>query len=210
MAYSEYKSEFGSTKYTPYLALRGELWGAFCEDFGENWPIYNNTALYMTLGQGKSKSDLCSTWVLFTRASSYKPYSPEGCFHLKMCVCKSTFHNPSIQFPYKTRSVSCLLMPWSLTSPDHQQPWYWPCEIRWPCLPWDWFSALPTHDISLSRKDERYAQWLKFLKKICFIAIADCTNDEDAEDIAWTQDEAAACGDEISCRQTSATNGTRK
>ena len=29
----EYKSEFGSTKYTPYLALTGDLWGVFCEVF---------------------------------------------------------------------------------------------------------------------------------------------------------------------------------
>ena len=35
------------TKYTPYPALMDELWGAFCEDFGENWPRYNSTALYM-------------------------------------------------------------------------------------------------------------------------------------------------------------------
>ena len=31
---------------TPYLALKGELWGVFCEDFQENWPRYNSTALY--------------------------------------------------------------------------------------------------------------------------------------------------------------------
>ena len=34
-------------KDTPYLALTGELWGVFCEDFGENWPRYNGTALYV-------------------------------------------------------------------------------------------------------------------------------------------------------------------
>ena len=27
------------------------------------------------------------------------------------------------------RSLSWLLMPWFLASPDHQQPWYWLCEI---------------------------------------------------------------------------------
>ena len=43
----EYKSEFVSAKDTPYLALTGELWGVFCEDFGENWPCYNGTALYL-------------------------------------------------------------------------------------------------------------------------------------------------------------------
>ena len=41
-----YKSEFGFTKYTPYLALTSELWGAFCEDLGKNWLHYNTTAQY--------------------------------------------------------------------------------------------------------------------------------------------------------------------
>ena len=27
-----------------------------------------------------------------------------------------------------TMSISCLLMPWLLTSPGHQQPWYWICR----------------------------------------------------------------------------------
>ena len=33
---------------SPYLALTGKLWGAYCEDFGENWQRYNGTALYLT------------------------------------------------------------------------------------------------------------------------------------------------------------------
>ena len=36
-------------KDTPYLALMGELWGVFCEDFGEYWPQYNGTTLYWAL-----------------------------------------------------------------------------------------------------------------------------------------------------------------
>ena len=28
-----------------YLALMGKLWGFYCEDFGENWLCYNDTAL---------------------------------------------------------------------------------------------------------------------------------------------------------------------
>ena len=31
----EYKLQLELTKYTPYLALTVELWGVFCEDFGE-------------------------------------------------------------------------------------------------------------------------------------------------------------------------------
>ena len=34
-----------------------------------------------------------------------------------------------------TRSISCLLMPWLLTSPGHQQPWYWLCRI---CRSWSY------------------------------------------------------------------------
>ena len=35
-------------KDTPYLALMGEIWCSFCENFGENWPGYNGIALYIT------------------------------------------------------------------------------------------------------------------------------------------------------------------
>ena len=41
-----------------------------------------------------------------------------------------------------TRSISWLLMPWLLTSPGHQQPWYWLYRI---CRSW-----------SYSRKDFKY------------------------------------------------------
>ena len=34
-----------------------------------------------------------------------------------------------------TRSISWLLMPWLLTSPGHQQPWYWQCRI---CKSWSY------------------------------------------------------------------------
>ena len=34
-----------------------------------------------------------------------------------------------------TRSISWLLMPWLLTSPGHQQSWYWLCRI---CKSWSY------------------------------------------------------------------------
>ena len=46
MTIAERTSNIRLTKDTPYLALTGELWGVFCEEFGENWPRYNGTALY--------------------------------------------------------------------------------------------------------------------------------------------------------------------
>ena len=42
---TEYKSQYEPAKYIPYLALTGELWVVFCEDSGENWASYNDTAL---------------------------------------------------------------------------------------------------------------------------------------------------------------------
>ena len=47
MAMAEHGSDFAFTKDTPYLALTGELWGVFCEDFEENWSRYNGTILYL-------------------------------------------------------------------------------------------------------------------------------------------------------------------
>ena len=37
------------TKDTPYLALTSELWGVYCEDFGEKWPRYNATTLWVAI-----------------------------------------------------------------------------------------------------------------------------------------------------------------
>ena len=43
----ETESDIKITTDTPYLALTGEIWGVYCEDFGENRPRYNGTALYI-------------------------------------------------------------------------------------------------------------------------------------------------------------------
>ena len=32
--------------FSEHCACTGELWGVYCEDFSENWPHYNGTALY--------------------------------------------------------------------------------------------------------------------------------------------------------------------
>ena len=43
---AESESDIRITTDTTYFALTVELWGVYCEDFGENWPCYNSTALY--------------------------------------------------------------------------------------------------------------------------------------------------------------------
>ena len=47
IAVAESESDIRITKDTQHLALTGELWGVYCEDFGENLPSYIGTALYM-------------------------------------------------------------------------------------------------------------------------------------------------------------------
>ena len=43
---AESESYLRITKDNPYLALTGELWDVYFEEFGENWLHYNGTALY--------------------------------------------------------------------------------------------------------------------------------------------------------------------
>ena len=44
----KYQSKYESTKDTPHLAMMDELWGVLHEKFGENWPLYIGTALYIS------------------------------------------------------------------------------------------------------------------------------------------------------------------
>ena len=74
---AEYKLESESTKYIPYHALMGKLWGVFCGDFGENLLHNNSTALYWS-------SNLVKT----------VPYSTHQC----------CFHGSLTQQPFKNLS----------------------------------------------------------------------------------------------------------
>ena len=47
MIVAESDSNIRITSDTSYLALTGELCGAYCEEFEENWPCYNGTAPYL-------------------------------------------------------------------------------------------------------------------------------------------------------------------
>ena len=47
MTGAEYECKFEPTKDAPYLALTGEVWGVFCDDFEENRLCYNGTTLYV-------------------------------------------------------------------------------------------------------------------------------------------------------------------
>ena len=48
---AESESNFRITTDILYLSLMGELWGVYCEYFGENWLRYNGTTLYIATAQ---------------------------------------------------------------------------------------------------------------------------------------------------------------
>ena len=63
-----------------------------------------------------------------------------------------------------TRSISWLLMPWLLTSPGHQQPWYWLyIEYVGPYLTWG--RILSTCVVSMWRNDKKCKYMFMFTLK---------------------------------------------
>ena len=70
----EHRSKFKLTKGTPYLILTGKLFGVSHEDFSENQPCYEGTALHRVPGYGEVWQICC--WSL---SDGYKlANSPEG------------------------------------------------------------------------------------------------------------------------------------
>ena len=71
----------------------------------------------------------CST--IFHRRSLYSFYwnSKIVIFALREATKFLTLNVRGPSYLGLTRSISCLLMSWLLTSPGHQQPWYWLCRI---------------------------------------------------------------------------------
>ena len=73
------------TTDTPYLTLPGELWGVYCEDFGENWPCYIGTAVYMImmmimLWNAAESYWWLNLWYLLKRYAFCLIYGRSDCF----------------------------------------------------------------------------------------------------------------------------------
>ena len=69
-----------------------------------------------------------------------KPLSEPMIFSLPMRICTLCLNELTLNvrgpsYLGLTRSISWLPMPWLLTSPGHQQPWYWLCSI---CRSWSY------------------------------------------------------------------------
>ena len=71
---------FELTKYTPYLALSGELWSVFYEYFNRNWSCYKGFLLYL-------QNEMSS--ILFNMFSDHKQMIFE--VHIKVNLIPKVF-----------------------------------------------------------------------------------------------------------------------
>ena len=77
MTAGESRSDFKLITDTPYLALTGELWGVYYENYEENWPRYNGTALYLV-------------FVLITIQERYDEMIDHDTLHVVRCTKRAS------------------------------------------------------------------------------------------------------------------------
>ena len=97
---AEYQSDTGSTKYLPYLALTGELWGVFCGYLWENWSRYNGTALYMKIMSGYITHLVLSDGQVHTMRRCVRHVSHQA-NQLWHWWCGFQHHTPSVKITHK-------------------------------------------------------------------------------------------------------------
>ena len=73
-------------KTPPYLALAGELWGVFCDNFQENWPRYNGTTLNSSLMMITHSGFIDTNWAKVCR------------WHFQMHFLESNLTNLDLNF----------------------------------------------------------------------------------------------------------------
>ena len=102
------------------------VFSIFSETFKDNLPIKYHIHFWEVSLQ-LSCGDSCQVWMWFNRSD---------CFLRKAVICpvekvgrELTLNVRGGNYLGFTWSISWLLMPWLLTSPGHQQPWYWLCRI---------------------------------------------------------------------------------
>ena len=103
------KSNFKLKTATPYLSVTGELWGVYYQNFEENWPRYNGTALYCDF--------FCAGCLLFRQ----DPLLSSRLFVPDFLLCP-TEHHPGDHHP-------------TVYGPGIQSIW-WP-QVSWPEV-WVW------------------------------------------------------------------------
>ena len=83
---------------------------------------WSNISWYYKLHCNDSNRTWTSVWTHETHPITHPDGQAMGC-------CLLTLNVQGLSYLGLTRSISWLLMPWLLTSPGHQQPWYWQYSI---------------------------------------------------------------------------------
>ena len=112
-----------------FLPCKCIHWCKFIQIF-----ILRMRKICLIMSFGKDPSYFCPI-TLFTPLFFNKAYFLACSF----CSCCSKFDSSGLVFstfnmlgenqPGLTGPISWLLMPWLLSSPDYQQPWYWICKL---------------------------------------------------------------------------------
>ena len=129
---AEYECKFEPTK--GYLALTDELWGVFCDDFGENQLRDNDTAPYFALA-----------YPLLWLSQIHKRILKCIAFHLT--VLKKNVSVDCKLIKYDLFGILCFLQYFSYFH-HHFCSSFWPCDAiwhQWPLL-LTWFNFNPRMD----------------------------------------------------------------
>ena len=106
------------------ILLIGPLWTNF-SDIVSEIHTFSFKKMHLKMASGKKASILsrpqCARWLPLVILLCQR-FSWLHCLILTLNLWAPSYLG-------LTRSLSWLLMPWLLTSPGHQQPWYWLCRI---------------------------------------------------------------------------------
>ena len=89
---------------------------------GNWWMQTHKTAPFGDIGCVKPRTVRLHVWKMRRKPG-----------YVRMFVISLTLNMWGPSYLGLTRSISWLMMPWLLTSPGHQQPWYWLYRICRPC-----------------------------------------------------------------------------
>ena len=90
MTEAERKSYFELKTDTPYLALTGELWGVSYENFKEDWPRHDGTALHIHIYAQMSECVFSLNAIINGRISFLLFHSYARCPHTQTCIQTDT------------------------------------------------------------------------------------------------------------------------
>ena len=170
MTTAERKSDFNITTDTPYLTLKDELWGVYCEHFGENWPCYNSTALYIdTLLQcGVHTGTLRWAWQT-PLGLSHPLWEVSSKPHTEVIICSdynqygSGHETAAVLLP---GLISNFSVSWPIWSCNHNKAYqcnYTPAQWSWSILDSPCPSVCPSVRPSVCRR-----HGFRSISQVCF------------------------------------------